>query len=147
MALVQSPTSVAAMSGSCGVVEAEIQKFAQQMLANMGQTDPATGACVHRFPSRAWSALIVWICRPKMLPAASMKRMKACQDAKAALQSKVGNGELTMQGYVESLGAMMKRDQKLVQALKALKREDELKQVAERYALIKQEKAAVEADM
>ena len=48
VALVQSPTSVAAMSGSCGVVEAEIQKFAQQMLANMGQTDPATGACVHR---------------------------------------------------------------------------------------------------
>ena len=67
--------------------------------------------------------------------------------AKAALESKVGNGELTMQGYVDSLGAMMRRDQKLVQALKALKREDELKQVAERYALIKQEKAAVEADM
>ena len=41
----------------------------------------------------------------------------------------------------------MRRDQKLVQALKALKREDELKLVAERYALIKQEKAAVEADM
>ena len=82
-----------------------------------------------------------------MLPPASMKRMKAFQDAKAALESKVGNGELTMQGYVDSLGAMMRRDQKLVQALKALKREDELKQVAERYALIKQEKAAVEADM
>ena len=82
-----------------------------------------------------------------MLSQASMNRMKACQDAKAALESKVGNGELTMQGYVDSLGAMMRRDQKLVQALKALKREDELKQVAERYALIKQEKAAVEADM
>ena len=76
-----------------------------------------------------------------------MDRMKACQDAKAALEAKVGSGELTMQGYVESLGAMMKRDQKLVQALKLMEREGELKQVAERYALIKQEKAAVEADM
>ena len=33
------------------------------------------------------------------------------------------------------------------QALKLMKRENELKQVAERYALVKQEKAAVEADM
>ena len=31
--------------------------------------------------------------------------------------------------------------------MKAMKRENELKQVAERYALVKQEKAAVEADM
>ena len=82
-----------------------------------------------------------------MLPQASMKRMKACQDAKAALEAKVGSGELTMQGYVDSLGLLMKRDQKLVQALKSMKREEELKQVAERHALIKQEKAAVEADM
>ena len=47
-----------------------------------------------------------------------MKRMKACQDAKAALEAKVGSGELTMQGYVDSLGLLMKRDQKLVQAHK-----------------------------
>ena len=53
-----------------------------------------------------------------MLPPASMKRMKACQDAKAALEAKVGSGELTMQGYVDSLGLLMKRDQKLVQAHK-----------------------------
>ena len=47
-----------------------------------------------------------------------MKRMKACQDAKAALEAKVGSGELTMQGYVDSLGLLMKRDQNLVQAHK-----------------------------
>ena len=39
------------------------------------------------------------------------------------------------------------RERLSMQALKLMKRENELKQVAERYALIKQEKAAVEADM
>ena len=53
-----------------------------------------------------------------MLPPACQERMKACQDAKAALEAKVGSGELTMQGYVDSLGLLMKRDQKLVQAHK-----------------------------
>ena len=32
------------ISGSCNVLEAEIQKFAQQMMANMGQVD-ASGMC------------------------------------------------------------------------------------------------------
>ena len=53
-----------------------------------------------------------------MLPPASMKRMQACQKAKAALEAKVESGELTVQGYVDSLGLLMKRDQKLVQAHK-----------------------------
>ena len=53
-----------------------------------------------------------------MLPKAAMDRMGACQKAKAALEAKVGSGELTMQGYVDSLGLLMKRDQKLVQAHK-----------------------------
>ena len=53
-----------------------------------------------------------------MLPKAAQDRMGACQKAKAALEAKVGSGELTMQGYVDSLGLLMKRDQKLVQAHK-----------------------------
>ena len=53
-----------------------------------------------------------------MLPPASMKRMQACQKAKAALEAKLESGELTVQGYVDSLGLLMKRDQKLVQAHK-----------------------------
>ena len=53
-----------------------------------------------------------------MLPQASAKRMQACQDAKAALEAKVGSGELTMQGYVDSLGALLERDKKIAQAHK-----------------------------
>ena len=53
-----------------------------------------------------------------MLPKAAMDRMGACQKAKAALEAKVESGELTVQGYVDSLGLLMKRDQKLAQAHK-----------------------------
>ena len=46
VALLEEPTSVAAMSGSCGVLEEEIQGFVRQMTANMGQMD-ASGMCAH----------------------------------------------------------------------------------------------------
>ena len=84
VSLLQDPTSVTAMSGSCGVLEAEIQAIAAQMTALMGQADPRTGM-------------------PRTLPPTTMARMKACQEAKQALEGKVENGQLTVGAYVESL--------------------------------------------
>ena len=85
--------------------------------------------------------------RPKMLPPATMARMKACQDAKAALEGRVASGELTVEAYVASLGALLARDAKLAKALQAMKREKEMQAVLRRYKAVKAEKAAVEADM
>ena len=72
------------MGGSCGVLEAEIQAIAAQMTALMGQADPRTGM-------------------PRTLPPTTMARMKACQEAKQALEGQVASGQLTVGAYVESL--------------------------------------------
>ena len=84
VSLLQDPTSVAAMGGSCGALEAEIQAIAAQMTALMGQADPRTGM-------------------PRTLPPTTMARMKACQEAKQALEGQVASGQLTVGAYVESL--------------------------------------------